>query len=223
MANKVSLLSVSALVLALATLVSVGEASIIYNVASDANTVQSDGGGAASVADGWSDRADHGTDGNVYESVNVVGEELTHTVTGLADPSYQVYSCFYVAASGTNNWYNETGLTSGALSVFGSPDEMPPSHSTTGVSQASSLQFSGTPPLFDSQGGGANIELYCVDLGVVSPVGGAIDVFVGNSTGGNRVWFDGVGVKSVPEPAGILLLAAAFLGCVVSVVRRRRS
>jgi hypothetical protein len=66
----------------------------------------------------------------------------------------------------------------------------------------------------------ADLLLYQAYLGRFDAAGGTVEVFVNDGTGpaGSRTWFDGIGYAAVPEPASLILPAAAA----AMVLRRTR-
>lgn len=172
----------------------------------------------------WVERIndDFGYDGAVYQGWHSISPdadelpELTTTITGLANGTYDVWAFFW-DATGSNAWNLAAGLTSGSLTTY----------SADGLGDTTSPIASGSLDM-DFSGATAPVNpgdriLYGVNLGQASVSGGSsIDVFLDNLTGGgssNRTWYDGVGYELViPEPSSATLLALSM----VMISRRRR-
>jgi hypothetical protein len=119
---------------------------------------------------------------------------------------------FFWDGPDTNKWTISAGLASGSLTTYSFDG---PGNTALPVA-ASTLAFSGTPPLLTED----PRVLHGVKIGQSTVAGGApIRVYVNNLVGGggsNRTWYDGVGHAPVPPPpppplaAGPLLLGIDF-------------
>lgn len=149
--------------------------------------------------------------------------ELTTNISGLADGTYDVYVFFWEQVTDTSSpiqdWVISAGLTSGALTTFSAPGGAPvtsgtPKADTTGVSNAADLDFTDTVEVV---GGSGNRNLFGVNLGTSTVSGGSdisvfVDMLIDGNSGETRVFYDGVGYESIPEPSTFALIALAGLG-----------
>ncbi|WP_338684955.1 alpha/beta hydrolase [Haloferula helveola] len=168
----------------------------------DTSWINSDGG-TGTDEDQW--RVRTGVEGNgdtIFQAIHNLGDgddmpELTTRITGLSDGAYDIWAFYWDQIdSDTQNWVVSTGLASGSLGSFSSPDEPAVAGATSdGVYNASTLSF--TTSVQTVAGGGLR-NLFGVYLGKVAVTGGAgvVEVFIDNLPGGgssNRTWYDGVG------------------------------
>lgn len=167
---------------------------------------------ATSNATQWVLRTPLATNGTIYQALHSGNQmpELTTEITGLAAGDYDVWVFFWDGPD-NNRWTISAGLASGTLTTYSFDG---PGNTTLPVA-ASTLTFSGTPPLLAE----SPRILYGVKIGQSTVAGGApIRVYVNNLAGGgsnNRTWYDGVGyapVSSPPPPleAGPFLLGIDF-------------
>lgn len=164
---------------------------------------------AASNATQWMLRTPLGTNGTIYQALHAGSQmpELTTEVDGLADGEYDVWVFFWDGAN-SNTWTISACLASGSLTTYSFDG---PGNTTLPVA-ASTLSFSGTPPM--------TVEdvrtLYGVKLGRSTVTGGApLRIYVDNLAGGNsntRTWYDGVGYEPVSSPPPPLETGPRVLG-----------
>lgn len=157
-----------------------------------------DPGTSAADEDQWSKRS-FGNGGALFQALHSLPDEmpeLTTSITGLADGTYEIWAFYWDQVdSDTQNWTLSAGLGNGALTSYSSPGEPAVAGATTtNVSNAADLSF--TSPVTVVEGGGLR-NLFGVLLGEVDVTGGnPVDVRVDNLLGNgsaNRTWFDGVG------------------------------
>jgi hypothetical protein len=145
-----------------------------------------------------------GTGGNVYEAGAEVAEnapEIRTTLSGLTPGAhYAIYAFFWDANGTTENWSIRAGLNSapGANPLYSAADATGILGANAGV-VASTLTYSGTPPLFTE----GNRVLQAASVGTATADGtGTVRVFIDDkpSTIGanNRSWYDGAGWALLP-------------------------
>lgn len=157
--------------------------------------------------------------GQVSDINNNLGE-ITTSITGLADGTYDVWVFFWEqTVSNTQNWVIDTGLTTGSLTSYSSPAGPVTGSDSTSPVLASTLTFSNAPSVLAADG---NQSMFGVNLGQVSVAGGSdINVYVDKLFGVgsvNRTLYDGVGFELIPEPSTALLGGIGML----LLLRRRR-
>jgi hypothetical protein len=199
-------------------------------------------------ADQWSLRTGSGTNGTIFQAMPngtpAAIPQLTTTISSLTDgETYKVWAFFQDnvgdASSPFQNWVISAGLTTSLDTTYWAPDQPVASHNsatpvlgtggtgtitTTNVSEAVDLSYSGTPPTFTEGSGEGLRSLYAVYLGEVTLAGGTeinvyVDMLIAGSSGATRVWYDGVGYEMVPEPSTALLGGLGLF----SLLRRRRN
>lgn len=176
--------------------------------AGDTSWLDATSNAATANASQWMLRTDVGTNGGIYQAFHTGDEmpELTTGIAGLADGDYDVWVFFWDGPN-TNTWTISAGLASGALTTYSFDG---PGNTALPVA-ASTLSFSGTPPLTTED----VRTLYAVKLGQSTVAGGApIRVYVDNLVGGGsntRTWYDGVGYAPASSPPPPPLEAGPFL------------
>jgi hypothetical protein len=170
--------------------------------------------------------------------------QLTTTISSLTDgETYKVWAFFQDNVGDTSspyqNWVISAGLTTSLDTTYWAPGQPLASHNsatpvlgtggtgtitTTNVSEAEVLTYSGTPPIFTEGSGEGLRSLFAVYLGEVTLSGGTeinvyVDMLIAGSSGATRVWYDGVGYELIPEPSTAILGGLGLL----ALLRRRRN
>jgi hypothetical protein len=200
--------------------------------------------GVTTADDLWELRG-FGNGVTIFESNADGGEDaprLKTTVTITEAGTYDVYAYFWGAIYSGGLWRGRTSSTDDAgdlpgyntdqfagssfspmtwLSVvieYGGNDGLNPGPITT--NDASGIEDGGhfDNSVLISEGNRGLCEVLVGRMTV--DAGGLIDVYIddlANTSSGNRVWYDGVGVALVPEPATVVLLSLGAL-----LLRRRK-
>jgi hypothetical protein len=152
----------------------------------------------------WVTRSTWGNGGTIYQS-NISSTasfpEITTQITGLANGTYDIWGFFWDNMTATaEKWIFSAGLNSGALTTYS--NDAVTEAITTGVVNASTLNFSNTPTITQTVSS-VTYNMFGVKLGQVVVTGGTVNAYVdrnvlGNSTQ-NRVWYDGLGYELIPQ------------------------
>lgn len=196
-----------------------GNTGITGQALSDISWVGADG---TSPSDSlWRKRAGFGTGGTAFQALPNGSPasipQLTTTLSGLADGTYNVWVFFQDnvgdATPPYQNWSISAGLTSGALTTYWGPGQpaahmsnnIPAGATTQGVANAADLNFTSSPVIAEDSDVSLR-NLFGAKLGQVTVSGGsAVEVFVDMLVDGvsstSRVLYDGVGYELVPPLA----------------------
>jgi hypothetical protein len=142
----------------------------------------------------WSKRAGSGNESTIFQALPNGSPasipELTTTISGLADGTYNVWVFFQDnvgdATAPYQNWSISAGLTSGSLTTYWGPGQsalhmnnnIPAGATTVGVANAADLNFTSSPVIEEGVDVGLR-HLFGAKLGQVTVSGGSvIEVFV---------------------------------------------